>query len=201
MGIGLGINSSAVAVGAVADWNRREQTTYTRCHQGAAWTPDGKRIVLVGNEPGHRLRYYAQSLDGGPPRAITPENVTYNNYDPVVISADGRFVAAPGLDGSITVYPLDDGVPRTVPKVPENFTPLRWCEDNSLMVYQAGNIPAKILRLDVATGAKAPWRELVPNYKTGLQRITLVRVGADCQSSAYSALYTPSELWIADGLR
>jgi eukaryotic-like serine/threonine-protein kinase len=26
-------------------------------HQGAAWTPDGKRIVFVGNEPGDRVRY------------------------------------------------------------------------------------------------------------------------------------------------
>src|ERR1700722_18943371 len=42
-------------------------------HQGAAWTPDGKRIVFVGNEPGHRIRYYLQSGEGGPPRAITPE--------------------------------------------------------------------------------------------------------------------------------
>ena len=45
-------------------------------HQGAAWTPDGKRIAFVGNEPGHRIRYYVRSLDGGPPRAITPENVS-----------------------------------------------------------------------------------------------------------------------------
>jgi hypothetical protein len=35
----------------------------------------------------------------------------------------------------------------------------------------------------------------------GLQGIGWVRVGADCQSSAYSAYYSPSDLWIADGLR
>jgi Tol biopolymer transport system component len=51
-------------------------------HQGAAWTPDGKRIVFVGNEPGHRIRHYVQSLDAGPPRAITPENVSFNSSDP-----------------------------------------------------------------------------------------------------------------------
>ena len=49
-------------------------------HQVAAWTPDGKRIVFVGTEPDHRIRYYVQTLDGGPPRAITPENVS-SNYD------------------------------------------------------------------------------------------------------------------------
>ncbi len=41
-------------------------------HQGAAWTPDGKRIVFVGNEPGHRIRYYVQRVDGGPPGRSRP---------------------------------------------------------------------------------------------------------------------------------
>ena len=59
-------------------------------HEGAAWTPDGKRIVFVGNEPGHRIRYYVQSVDGGPPRPITPENVNFNNSDPVAVSPDGK---------------------------------------------------------------------------------------------------------------
>ena len=148
-------------------------------HQGAAWTPDGKRIVFVGNEPGHRIRYYVQSLDGGPPRAITPENISYSVYDPVAISLDGRFVAVAGLDRHITLYPLDGGVPRAVPKGSEGFTPLRWCLGNSLMVYQGGSMPAKILRLDVVTGAKVPWRELAPSSKTGLLGITFVRVGAN----------------------
>jgi eukaryotic-like serine/threonine-protein kinase len=178
------------------------QLTHDAIHrQGAAWTPDGKRIVFVGNEPGHRIRYYVQGLDGGPPRAITPENVSYSLVDPVVISPDGRFVAVAGLDARITLYPLDGGAARAFPKVTEGFAPLRWCQGNSLMVYQGGNMPVKILRLDVATGAKALWRELAPNYKTGLVGITMARVGADCQSSAYTAWYQPSELWIADGLR
>jgi len=170
-------------------------------HQGAAWTSDGKRVVFVGNEPGHQIRFYVQSLDGGAPRAITPENVNYSFFDPVAISPDDRFVAVAGLDGSITLYSLDGGVPRAVPRVGEGFAPLRWCQGYSLMVYQAGTVPLKILRLDIVTGAKAPWRELGPNSKTGLLGITFVRVGVDCQSSAYSAWYQPSDLWIADGLR
>ena len=170
-------------------------------HQGAAWTPDGKRIVFVGNEPGHRIRYYVQSLDGGPPRAITPENVSYSNFDPVTVSPDGKSVAVAGLDGKIVLYPLDNGTPRTVPKLADGFAPLRWCPGNSLMVYRAGGVPVKIARVDVETGKQTLWKELAPANRTGLNSINQVRVGADCQSSAYSAIYDPSELWIADGLR
>jgi hypothetical protein len=142
-----------------------------------------------------------QRVDGGPPRAITPEKVNYLVNDPVVISPDGRLVAVAGQDGGITLYPLDGGVARAVPKGAEGFTPLRWCQGNSLMVYQGGDVSVKILRLDVVTGAKAPWRELAPTSKTGLVGVPSARVGADCQSSAYTAWYEPSELWIADGLR
>ena len=170
-------------------------------HHGAAWTPDGKRIVFVGNEPGHRIRDYVQGLDGGAPRPITPENVSFNSSDPVTISLDGKSVAVTGLDGKIVLYPLDDGAPRTVPKLADGFTPLRWCPGNSLMVYQSGDVPVKILRVDVETGEQTLWKEWAPANRTGLAYINAVRVGADCQSSAYSAFYVPSELWIVDGLR
>jgi eukaryotic-like serine/threonine-protein kinase len=171
-------------------------------HQGAAWTPDGKRVVFAGNEPGHHLRYYVQNVDGSTPRAITPENVGFNfESDPVVVSPDGRFVAAASLDGKILLYPLDGGAPREIPKLEDGSEPLQWCPDASLLVYHATTIPLKITRVDAETGTQTVLKELEPSYRTGLGNITTARVGADCKSLAYSAQYGLSELWVADGLR
>lgn len=150
----------------------------------------------MGNEPGRRIRYYVQGVEGGRPRAITPENVSFNTEDPVAISPDGRSVA--GLDGKLVLYPLDDGAPRALPNLKEDFAPLRWCPDNSLLVYHAGDVPVKILRVDVAKGEQTLWKEFAPSYRTGLLGIASIRVSADCRSSGYSAGYVPSELWIAD---
>jgi len=139
-------------------------------------------------------------VEGGPPRPITPEKVSFSNT-PDTISPDGRSVAVTDLDGKIVLYPLDSGVPRVIPKLAGGFIPLRWCPDNSLMVYQAEDIPVKVFRVDLSTGDQLPVKELAPVNQTGLTGIPSVRVGADCQSLAYSAYYGPSELWIADGLR
>lgn len=128
--------------------------------------------------------------------------MTYEVSVPVVISPDGKTVAVAGLDGKIVLYPLEDGTPRAVPKLEGGFAPVRWCPDNrSLLVYHLGDMPVKILRVDIKTGEQALWKELMPTYRTGLAGISIIRVGSDCQSVAYSAQYNPSELWIASGLR
>jgi Tol biopolymer transport system component len=171
-------------------------------HQGAAWTPNGKRVVFVGNEPGHRIRYYVQDLDGGAAHAITQENVSFDSRNPVVISPDGGSVAVAGLDGAITLYSLDGGAPRPVSKLADGSAPLRWCPDSrSLLVSQVGNVPVKIARVDLQTGSQVLWKEWSPANKIGIATVLAVRVSADCQGSAYSAGYAPSELWVASGLR
>ncbi len=110
-------------------------------------------------------------------------------------------MAVTGLDGKILLYPLDNGATRAIPNLAEGFAPLRWCPEDSRMLYQAGNVPVKLLQVDVATGKQALWKELSPPKRTGLFGMPYVRVGADCQSLAYSATYFPSELWIVSGLR
>jgi hypothetical protein len=158
--------------------------------------------VFVGNEPGHHLRYYVQNLDGAPPRAVTPENVSFNFLlDPVVISPNGRFVAAAELDGKVLLYPLDGGAPREIPKLADGSEPLRWCPDASLLIYHAGTVPLKIVRTDIETGKQTVWKELEPSYRTGLTSISNTRVRADCKSLAYTAQYALTELWIVAGLR
>ncbi len=55
---------------------------------GANFLPDGRRIAFAARETGHDARIYVQDLQGGPPRAISPEGVWTN----ALATPDGRFV-------------------------------------------------------------------------------------------------------------
>src|SRR6266852_46296 len=62
---------------------------------GADWLPDGKRVLLTANEPGHGPRLFLQDLSAGKPRAISPEG--YRAFGRAV-SPDGKFAAVAGPD-------------------------------------------------------------------------------------------------------
>ena len=76
---------------------------------GTSWLPDGKSIVFIAKEPGRLLRTYLQSVDGGPPRPVTPEGVTGT-----LVSPDGELLLARDLEEKqpIAVYPLNGGEQR-----------------------------------------------------------------------------------------
>ncbi|HUD98581.1 MAG TPA: protein kinase [Bryobacteraceae bacterium] len=171
-------------------------------HQGAAWTPDGKLMVVAGNEPGHNTRYYLQALDGSPARAITPENVAYDPTDPIVVSPDNKAVAINASDGTILLQPLDAGQPSQIPNLTEKRLPLRWCPDNyTLLVLKERHIPVTILKVDIRTGSESLWTRRLHADRAGLDGLLETRIGADCQSVAYTTMHNPADLWLVDGLR
>ena len=49
--------------------------------------PDGKRVLFEAAEPGKQERVYEQSIDGGPPKALTPEGMGL-----VLVSPDGTLL-------------------------------------------------------------------------------------------------------------
>ena len=167
---------------------------------GATWFPDGKGILASGYEAGHGLRAYLEDLQSGTPRPVTSEGLA----GLPVLSPDGRRVAAAMNDGRFLIYPVDGaGEPRPIPGLESGESILRWsADDRSLYVFRLGPIRARVFRLDIATGRRELWKELMPADAGGLTRIPWVVLSADAKSYAYSydrVLY--SALYIAEGLK
>jgi Tol biopolymer transport system component len=163
----------------------------------ACWMPDGKRILFTASEPGRGLRLYLRDVDGGKPRALTPEG--YRGFR--VVSPDGAWAVVTGPDRRIYLYPISGGEPRAIPGVDTNDLVAQFgAEARSLYVYHRGEIPMKVYRVDVSTGRRELWRSLMPADPGGVSEIgPLPTVSGE--SYAYSYGRTLSDLYILDGMK
>ncbi|MBI3698063.1 MAG: protein kinase [Acidobacteria bacterium] len=162
-----------------------------------AWFPDGKRIIFVGSEAGHDPRAWVQEIDNGKPRPITPEGTAG-----WLLSPDGRFVAARDREQKALLYPVEGGSPRPVPGVEAGESAIRFSADGrSLYVRQSGALPARIYRLDLATGRKDPWKEITPPDPAGVKAVSSILLAGDEKSYVYSYNRVLSSLYLVDGLR
>jgi dipeptidyl aminopeptidase/acylaminoacyl peptidase len=167
--------------------------------QAATFFPDGRRILISGNEPGHGIRLFVQDLSEGKPRAITPEAVSAFFH---AVSPDGKSVAAQGPDGRIAIYPIEPGEPRPVPGLTDEELPTRWTPDGlSLYVFRYSAMPGRVDLVDVATGKHTPWKEFQPPDPAGVLQVSPFIISPDGKSYVYSYRRILHELHLATGIR
>ncbi len=172
----------------------------------ASWFPDGERILFAGSQTGHGSRLYVQDLAGGKPVAITPEGAGIQaglfRGGSVSISADGRLVAALGPEQKVALYQVEGGAPRQIPGAAAGEFPIRWTADGrALYLSRPQERPAKIYRLDISSGRKELWKEILPSDPAGLYDIPRILLTADGKSYAYSYARLLSELYLVEGLK
>jgi hypothetical protein len=161
------------------------------------WLPDGKRLLFSGRLAGQESRCFVQAIDGGKPRAITPEGVNSCRVSP-----DGIWVTAKDMsdDAVARMYPVDGGDPRDIPGIlpHENVS---WSGDPRFMyVSQWKGIPVKIYRLNIDTGKRELSRELNPSDMTGICELSKIIVSADGRAYVYGFTRLLSDLYLVKGL-
>jgi eukaryotic-like serine/threonine-protein kinase len=167
-------------------------------HLRAAWLPDGKRFVFSGNEPGHALRLYVESLDEAKGRPISPEGVGPR----FVVSRKGDWVAGTGLDHKTYLYPVAGGEPRPVPGIEHEEIPAAWSADDKLLfVFRTGEVPAKVFQVDVVAGRRTLWKTIQPADAAGISTIGGLIITPDAKSYVYSYVRTLSDLYLVEGLK
>jgi eukaryotic-like serine/threonine-protein kinase len=169
--------------------------------QAAAWTADGKQIVFVGSEQGKGTRLYVQGVESGKPRAITPEGIR-SALPGFAVAPDGKGVAAVNNEGKAFLYPIEGGTPRPIAGILEGEFPLRFTPDGrSLYVWKRGDVPARVVRVEIETGRRENWKDLLPADPAGVERISNVLVAPDGKSYVYCYARLLSDLFVVEGLR
>ena len=162
--------------------------------------PDGRRLLLSGHEPGRASRLYLVELPDGKPKPISSEGVSVLRWRG--LAPDGRTVVARGADGGLGLYPIDGGEPRALAGATNDDVPIRWTRDGrSLYVQRGSGVPARVDLIDVASGARRPWRELRPPDPAGVLTIGPVLLSEDGESYLYSYRRQLDDLFLVEGLR
>ncbi|HXY52580.1 MAG TPA: protein kinase [Terriglobales bacterium] len=168
-------------------------------HSWAHWFPDGKRILLSGNEPGKGVRLYMFEAASKKSQPITPEGV---NGTAFVISPDSQWVAAIGPDQKGYLYPSAGGEPRPIAGLSPGEQPITFSSDGrSLYLYQPGELPARVDRLDLSTGKRALWRELMPSDPAGVETIGPILMTPDAKTCVFGYHRMLADLYLVEGLK
>ena len=168
-------------------------------HSWAHWFPDGKRILFSGNEPGKGVRLYVREVGSDKSEAITPEGVSGTSF---VISPDGQLVAGIGPDQKGYLYPVAGGEPRLIAGLNPGEQPITFSADGgSLYIYQPGELPAKVDRLDLHTGQRVLWKQLMPSDPAGVETIGPILMTPDAKSCVFGYHRMLADLYLVEGLK
>ena len=168
-------------------------------HSWARWFPDGKRILFSANEPGKGVKLYVYELASGKSQAITGEGANAATF---VISPDSQSVAATGPDHRGYLYPVTGGEPRVIPGFNQGEQPIVWSSDGrSLYIYQPGELPARVYRLDIQTGQRSLWKELMPTDPAGVENIGPILMTPDAKTCIFGYHRMLADLYLVEGLK
>jgi Tol biopolymer transport system component len=160
--------------------------------------PDGRRILQPAIEQGRPTRIYLADIEGGKARPVTPEG--YRFVGP--ISPDGRRFVTRGLDLKFEIRAVDGGERTAIPGIEPDEPVAGWTADGRALYVQArGGLGSRIDRLDLATGHRELWKQVMPADAAGVVRISSVFVSPDGTFYGYAYSRVLSNLFLVEGLK
>jgi Tol biopolymer transport system component len=169
-------------------------------YQTALWFPDGKSVLVVGNETAKPTRAYRQDIPSGEPTPLLEEGVF-----PAAITPDGQTILGIDREQKWRWYPVTGGAPRPAPGLtPDDTTTdvVGWSDDGKAFLVRSGaDLPARIDRIDVATGRRTLLTQIGPTDQTGLFSFYPYTVSRDGAQYAYRYWKRLSTLFVVTPAR
>jgi len=162
----------------------------------AGWFGDGKSIFFVGREAGHGPRCYVQNVDGGQPRAMTPEGIAY-----CTVAPGGKVLAVTDELRGLVYASSASATPEREIRLNPGEVPIGWTKDSRYLYFtdMKGN---KILRYEFRTGRREPWKDIPSPAPMAVIKHGLgLAITPDGQSYAYTYSTGHSNLYLVRGLR
>jgi eukaryotic-like serine/threonine-protein kinase len=169
-----------------------------QAHQ-AFFFPDGRHILLTGNQAGHGLRIWVEDPGSGALQPISPEGATVRRRG--CISPDGKQVAARDPEGNLAIYPVAGGKPLLVPSSESGEEPVQWTPDGKSLLVGRREIPARVFEINLTTKERKPLQSFMPADPTGLFGNAAPTFSSDLKSYVYTYERITSDLYVVEGLK
>ncbi len=164
----------------------------------ARFTPDGAAVLLsgrFGDEPGQIQRF---DLATG---AMTPIPGTSGIAGPFEVSPDGQWLALRVGSGPLSLLPIGGGELRPIPGMrPEDELQPWTMETKAVLVAAIGTPPTRIDRIDLETGERTPFREIMPPDTSGVFGMRGFRFLPDGKTFGYTFGVQLDELYLVENL-
>ncbi|HKD17930.1 MAG TPA: protein kinase [Thermoanaerobaculia bacterium] len=165
----------------------------------ATFLPDGKGIAYDGAEPGKPARVFVQDLEGGAARPVTPEGVAG-----VLLSPDGKLLLTQSETAEFALAPIDGhGAPTPLRGFETSDRAVGWTADGAAVYVSTSErvLPARVFRVELATGRRELWKEFTPADPTGISRLGATSVSPDGKTILFGYSHRVGDLYVAEGLK
>ncbi len=159
---------------------------------------DGSKVGFHGAEPGRPSRSFFADMSTGEVRPVTPEG--WLAIPGPLPTGD---LLARSSDGRLSVQRASGGEARALPwKVPSDpfLETVGVSGDGRFLVVRQGSVPARLDRIEMASGRRTPWKTLRPPDMTGAGHVWTTLLTPDGEGYAYTHGLFLQDLFLVDGL-
>jgi eukaryotic-like serine/threonine-protein kinase len=97
---------------------------------------------------------------------------------------------------------VNGGEPRAIAGIAEGEMPIQWSPDGQwLYVRRLDDLPARVFRLNLTSGRRELWKQIMPADRTGVVQIRGILPTPDGRAYAFSYLRVLSILYAVQGLK
>ncbi len=158
-----------------------------------------KQLLFDGHEEGHASRVYVMNVDGGQPKALTPEG--FNLPRGRAISPDGKRLMVVSADG-VALVAADGGEPQLLRGSQPGELAIRWANDGqTVYVGTRGDTSCLVSRLDIQTGARTPAKTYGPTDVAGVVAASCPNFAADEVHYVLGYTRSLSDLFLVEHLK
>jgi eukaryotic-like serine/threonine-protein kinase len=109
-------------------------------------------------------------------------------------------VAGIGPDQHGYLYPIAGGEPKPLAGLPPGEQPITWSNDgHSIYTYRPGELPTQVSKVDIESGKRTPFRQLVPGDLAGVETLGPILLTPDGKTVVYGYHRTLSDLYLVEG--